>query len=924
MVDRLALSKQIHIYSIDTSAFYTRKERKLHILLYKFRKERDELVNKINNIEKDLKDLEESNGEYGCLLNKKTFYLEKKTYKINLITETKNHLLDILKDRVEKNNNISTKFIRQVDKRYLRDKNVVSVFDSFLTRMLELQENTLTTDMIIIKVYYFDILKDIIKNGFILNGEKYRFLTSSAGQIRTKKTVFIKETLWKEYERTLMCGLTVDEINKKGGINVNKYLAYLALSNSATDIWTDFDITKAIVVPDFETKVKGYVDLIDDETYEVNRVEMDVPITHTDGCGMMLPSVSQKNFMVRLPWLKGLLSVFDFKKFIKECNGNPIIEDIYGKSYNIIEDDIQIIFTESQFKMHKYYDSWQQYIDFYNEYNCSAGICNIEEDRIPNAKINYQMMQTLVDMSPSELKTVAKKSIRKLNNLTSTVKSMLEAFGVTTFNNNKTYLQQALEVYPEMLSDVYMKEVIRQIKNSLIKNYKSAKLEISGKYTFLIPDLYAFCEWLFLGIKNPEGLLKNKEVYCKLYSKSEKLDCLRSPHLYREHAIRNNVIDEEKSKWFITDAIYTSSHDLISKILQFDNDGDKSLVVADKTLIEVAERNMQGIVPLYYNMRKAEPVELNNSNIYNGLNSAYVGGNIGAISNDITKIWNSEVWNSNDEELKNEALKVIKLLCMENNFTIDFAKTLYKPERPKEIDRLIKKYTKAKLPYFFQYAKDKKRKQVEVLNNSVVNQLDKIIKNNRLRFKVSDFGEFNYALLMKNPDVILDEDVVDEYIVLNRQYHYKINMESEYKNNISHIAEKIRNSLSDYEYSDEEITDILVKYLYGIKNSKSKESLWFCYGNIIVNNLKRNIGDKTSVCSKCGKRYHKDLPQQKYCDDCDNTYERIENKKIVCVDCGKEFEVDGVVKNKYRCDDCQKEEVKRIKREYWHKNKLKN
>lgn len=901
----MALSKQIHIYSIDTSAFYTRNERKLHILLYKFRKERDELIQRLNDIENKLKDLEESDIEYDCLLNKKTVYLEKKTYKINLITKTKNQLLDILKNRVEKNNNVSTKFIRKVDKRHLRDKNVISVFDSSLTRMLNLQENTLTTDMIIVKVYYFDILKDIIKNGFILNGEKYKFLTSSAGQIRTKKTVFIKESLWEEHERTLMCGLTVDEINKKGGININKYLAYLALSNSATDIWTDFDITKAIVVPDFETKVKGYVDLIDDETYEVNRVEMDVPITHTDGCGMMLPSVSKKNFMVRLPWIKGLLSVFDFKKFIEENNGNPVVKDIYGKVYNILEEDIQIIFTESQFKMHKYYDSWQQYIDFYNKYNCSAGICNVEEDRIPNAKINYQMMQTLVDMNPTELKTIAKKSTKKLNNLTSTVKSMLEVFGVTKFNNNKTYLQQALEIYPEMLNDVYAKDVIRQIKNSLIKDYKSAKLEIKGKYTFLIPDLYAFCENLFCGVENPKGLLKNKEVYCRIYPKSEKLDCLRSPHLYREHAIRKNVIDEEKSKWFTTDAIYTSSHDLISKILQFDNDGDKSLVVADKTLIEVAERNMQGIVPLYYNMRKAEPVKLNNSNIYDGLNSAYVGGNIGAISNDITKIWNSEVWNSDDEESKSEALKVIKLLCMENNFTIDFAKTLYKPERPKEIDKLIKKYTKAKLPYFFKYAKDKKHDQVEELNNSIVNQLDKIIKNNRLRFKVSDFGKLDYTMMMGNPDIKIDTDVIDEYIILNKQYHYKINMESEYKNNISHIAQQIKNSLSEYEYSDEEITDMLVKYLYGVKNSKSKESLWFCYGNIIVDNLKRNIGNKTAVCAKCGKRYHKEFPNQKYCDNCDNTYEKIGNKKVICVDCGKEFEVDARNMTKVRCDKCQ-------------------
>ena len=40
------------------------------------------------------------------------------------------------------------------------------------------------------------------------------------------------------------CGLTIDDINKKGGNNPNKHLAYMALANSATDVWKEFDIDK--------------------------------------------------------------------------------------------------------------------------------------------------------------------------------------------------------------------------------------------------------------------------------------------------------------------------------------------------------------------------------------------------------------------------------------------------------------------------------------------------------------------------------------------------------------------------------------------------------------------------------------------------------------------------------------------------------
>ena len=106
---------------------------------------------------------------------------------------------------------------------------------------------------------------------------------------------------------------------------------------------------------------------------------------------------------------------------------------------------------------------------------------------------------------------------------------------------------------------------------------------------------------------------------------------------YKEHAIRFNVANDvykERSKnireWFTTDGIYASTHDLISKILMYDVDGDRSLVVADKDFVKIAERNMNGIVPLYYNMRKAEPTELNCKTIYSGLIAAFTGGKTGS------------------------------------------------------------------------------------------------------------------------------------------------------------------------------------------------------------------------------------------------------------------------------------------------------
>ena len=76
-------------------------------------------------------------------------------------------------------------------------------------------------------------------------------------------------------------------------------------------------------------------------------------------------------------------------------------------------------------------------------------------------------------------------------------------------------------------------------------------------------------------------------------------------------------------------------------------------------------------------------------------------------------------------------------------------------------------------------------------------------------------------------------------------------------------------------------------------------------------------------CKKCGKLFkmHKNTPGRLYCKDCGQKEETDRFKILKCVDCGEEFAVDSRNMNKCRCDSCQHEENKRIKREWWHKNK---
>jgi hypothetical protein len=848
----MALSNQIHLYSVDTSSFYTDAEMMFHRYLSKQYKSRTDIMNLIKKASKA------KNEKLVCRLNKALCNINKRI----------KYVKDYLYKQFSNN-----KYIRTLRESAMNKYNIISMFDSSLTRIMNIPVNSITEDLIIVQTYFFEIIEDIIKHGFMYKGEKYVCFTASAGQIRTKKTVFIKESMLIKYINTITCGLTIDKINSKGGVNINKYLAYLALCNSATDEWKDFDITKTIVVDDMETMVKGEVDFIDDITYEIERKIMDIPISHTDGAGMILSSKSKKNKMFRAPWIKGLLISVPFSKFIREKSKETgkycgIVKDIYGVEHDILKEKIEVILTKSQFKMYKYYSSWKEYQDLFVKYKCEAGTCNEEEDIFNEAKLNYQMLQTLTDMTDEELEKVCNRSINNIKNIGSDRKTMLKVLGVVKSNINKNYIQQALDIYPELLNDTYSKEILKQVKKSLVKASKAGKIDINGIYTFICPDMYAFCEYLFLGDENPKGLIKSNEVYCALYPKSKKLDCLRSPHLYKEHAVRNNVIDDEKAKWFVTDGLYTSCHDLISKMLQFDVDGDKALVCSDETIIQAAERNMRGIVPLYYNMKKAAAEIISNESIYNGLKSAYTGGNIGLYSNNISKIYNSD----------NINLTAVKLLCMENNFTIDFAKTLYKPERPKDKEKIITSYTKSKVPHFFIYAKDKDKNQVEDINDSTVNKLNKIIPNPNINFNALNLGEFDYMMLMKNKNVELDTEIIRTYTKLDLKKHFMINSHDEESSNIVYLYEEIKNKILEVNNDVNYVVDVLVKYLYEVKQSSFKTTLWECFGDVIVENIKENINSDYTPCERCGKRLKIKNNQSKYCTKCAKDVKKEQNR----------------------------------------------
>ena len=75
----------------------------------------------------------------------------------------------------------------------------------------------------------------------------------------------------------------------------------------------------------------------------------------------------------------------------------------------------------------------------------------IEEDKIKNAKINYQMLQTLTNITDDEIELLTHKSSERITNVCNSKETMMDILGITPYNTNMTPFQKAVKLYPPLL-----------------------------------------------------------------------------------------------------------------------------------------------------------------------------------------------------------------------------------------------------------------------------------------------------------------------------------------------------------------------------------------------------------------------------------------------------------------------------------------
>ena len=600
--------------------------------------------------------------------------------------------------------------------------------------------------------------------GFDFNGAHYVYLCSGSGQIRRNTATFVNEEYHDRLVKILNCGL--DE--KTSEFVLAKYSAYFALSFSSI-LWVR--TPRVCVVKDFyRTLAQEPVDFIyhdknDNDKAKIEERKMDLELNCADGQGIIDPyfaelwsqdmdlSYTPCSFVARSCFIKGNLVAFDFKEYAHK-NGINTIRDKWGKEYNV--DDIDVLISESQFKTHKYYSSWQEYCDYAKRGNIHWGVARYTKRRdAENVLANYQYIQSL-DLSTEDIQQLITPIVDWIQKVCSgdLAYALLYSFGSKSdsveykeiYGSAQTTATKALVKNAAFLQDSYVQRKIYKNIIESIDHAKIGKIWIRGNYQFMIADPMAQVQ-AALGLE-PTGIVGKNQVYSNFWRKRFKpgqspvVDACRSPMIdLHEHNPVTVVTDNpEADYWFrfiYSGIIYNTYDTSCYRHSDSDYDGDICLTTDNPYFIKGSHKDHNIIT---YEKGLAVPAKMTTSKITSTVMKGF-GTGVGGFSNTATILYAmAAMFNKpGQEEQYNEIMTRIKLLREIVGQEIDRIKGADKPSLPSEWkkfesiteddtpeERLSKMRRNAmvvsKKPYFFRYLYpelNKKFKQFEASYNQI-------------------------------------------------------------------------------------------------------------------------------------------------------------------------------------------------------------
>lgn len=480
-------------------------------------------------------------------------------------------------------------------------------------------------DIVNIKVVTKKEYRELGRKGFDLNGKHYvRFMVGS-GQMRRNTVTFINEELFDYMQERLMCGLS----GKIKTINLAKLSAYFALSFSSV-LWVREP--RVCVIKDFDTVIPNqklnWINKGEDGN-TVTQIYKDIKLNSADGQGLISPEMAKLwaedmhlnyvpcSFVVRTAFVKGNLVPFDFKEYAKE-HGVTTIKDRYGTEYNV--EDVDVLLSESQFKMAKYYSSWEGYLSYHKAYNLKWGVARYNKEFDDEYVLtNYQYIQVL-NLNKEDIDGLISYTTNWIKNICSGNLEYALTYNVgvknpalsvdSIINSCGSTFTKAIIKNPEMLKDGFVQ---RKIYNSIKESIRQAKIGriwVKGNYSFMISDPVAQCRSA-LGL-SPDGLLPANHVYGNFWNErgiSGEVCLLRSPLThYSEVNVQELSNTEEMQKWYkyIYSGIIYNIYDIsVVKHADSDFDGDICMATDNPYFLKGAKREE---LPIMYD-KEAVPTQ---------------------------------------------------------------------------------------------------------------------------------------------------------------------------------------------------------------------------------------------------------------------------------------------------------------------------
>ena len=602
-----------------------------------------------------------------------------------------------------------------------------------------LVDSLFVKDIVNVEVVKKKEYKELAKNGFTVNGIHYVRFCCGSGQMRRNTITFINDKLYDTLYKNLMCGLDT----KITEMNLAKYHAYFALAFSSV-MWVRNP--RVCVVKDFHNVVKDQkVDWIcpDPATGKKHIEErtMDIDLNCADGQGLIDPqfaalwaedmnlSYVPSSFVVRSVFVKGCLVPFDFKEFAAE-HGIDSIRDKWGIAHRL--EDIDVILSESQFKMHKYYVSWYEYQKYADAAGIQWGVARYNKKYDDEYVLaNYQYLQVL-NIDKNDILKLIQPTVDWIKKICTgdplyTMLYMLGCKGEQVsfkelYNGAQSTALKAIIKNPMMLDDAHVqKKVYRNIAETINKA-KIGKIWVRGNYSFMISDPVAQCQSA-LGLE-PTGLIGPDEVYSNFWRQRcvSCVDLCRSPMIdSHEHNPCKVVSSADMDYWYqyIESGIIYSIYDT-STLRHSDSDFDGDVVMStDNEIFIKGAQKWHNVITYEKGAVPVQKICLKNS-IATDLRG--LGTGVGGFSNcaTIMHAMKGIFQKDSQKEQRDELTLRIKLLREIVGQEIDRIKGTAAPELPKEWKKTVRindddtdavkadKYKRnsmviAKKPYFFRY-----------------------------------------------------------------------------------------------------------------------------------------------------------------------------------------------------------------------------